>query len=284
MTAHFRGVLLAFPLIPCAALLAQTNVTSPSELAGLNKFAGTWVEDTSQRHVTPSADDTRVFEHGPDGSLIYHRGIGAAARSGTLISDGEEHPSTDGSDKYTYSFKQIDPNTWESVRKQDGQAVWTTRYVVSDGGKTLTITENLAQGNDTTRTVFTRASGNGNTLIGRWDPVSTDGGKPQTFKFTVQPDGKLTYTDQTMGWTFTAAPDGKEVPFTSPYAPGNFTAVVKIVNPTTLAVIMRRNGQTVQDSTFTLSADGKTITEIDKDPNSHREPSKQVFHKRPGNG
>jgi hypothetical protein len=58
-----------------------------------------------------------------------------------VILDGKDHPTQTTNAAYnTTSWKRIDANTWNVIRKKDGKTTQTVKNVVSADGKTLTIT------------------------------------------------------------------------------------------------------------------------------------------------
>jgi hypothetical protein len=79
-------------------------------------------------------------------------------------------------------------------------------------------------------------------------------------------------------WTF----DGKPVAFTGPAIPSGETVTGKIDSDRVIEIAFARLGTPVSTMTWTLSADGKTLTEsmMMLGPDASKEPSVSVFLKQ----
>jgi hypothetical protein len=120
-------------------------------LAQSNPFVGTWKLNLAKSKYDPGPapkSQTRTWDASGKVSV---EGINAAGKPMSygypVTTDGKDYPTTgavpSGAD--TISAKQIAPNTVEVNFKKDGKHVETTRFMVSNGGKVMTIT---AKGTD----------------------------------------------------------------------------------------------------------------------------------------
>ena len=60
--------------------------------------------------------------------------------------DGKDGKYTGTPNRDAIAMKRIDANTFEGLLKKDGKVVQTTRLVISDGGKVLTLTSTAGVG------------------------------------------------------------------------------------------------------------------------------------------
>jgi hypothetical protein len=64
-----------------------------------------------------------------------------------------------------------------------------------------------------------------------------------------------------MGMTCDAKLDGKDYPCTGPMMPQGFTIVTKNAPPRSLDITVRKDGKEFFKATYTVAADGKSMTE-----------------------
>jgi hypothetical protein len=185
----------------------------------------------------------------------------ADGMSYTFRIDGKDYPSLFGR---TDAWKQIDKSTWEISSKLNGKVLGTTTRKLSSDGATLT--ENSkgpkpAGGSFDVTTVFQRGSG-GPGLPGKWKTKNVKSSSPDILEFAASgPDG-LTLRSVDYQATCDARFDGKDYPLTGgPSVPAGLTFAIQKTGPRSIEMTQKQNGKALYKSTFTVSADGKTLTE-----------------------
>src|ERR1700741_3047555 len=103
----------------------------PLSRAADQPFIGKWKLNLSKSKL---ADQMTIAPAGANRYTLTFAGVGDTE---TLMADGTEQPGVQGS---TISITIEAPNNWKIVRKQNGRAVLTANWKLSDDGKTLTDT------------------------------------------------------------------------------------------------------------------------------------------------
>jgi len=172
--------------------------------------------------------------------------------------DGEDYPDGMGG---TAAWKAVDATTWELIAKANGKVTETDTFKLSGDGKTLT--ENARQmkadgGSIDSITTYQRASG-GPSLAGKWKTQKVSGGSGMMEMASSGTDG-LVLKDLDMGMTCDAKLDGKDYPCTGPMLPPGFTVAMKNA-ARSLDIVVKKDGKPFFKATYTVAADGKTMTE-----------------------
>ena len=202
---------------------------------------------------------TLSLESLPDGEWQFS-GFGVAYK---FKMDGKDYPDGMGG---TMSWKALDANTWQAVGKANGKVTETDTLKLSADGKTLNEDSKemkLAGGSIDSTTVFERASG-GPGLAGKWKTKKVSGGSGM-FEYVASGTDGLIYKDPDMGLTCDAKLDGKDYPCTGPMTPAGFTVSLKR-SAGSLDFTIKKDGKAVFTGTYTVSADGKSLTEAGSSP------------------
>jgi len=135
-----RGVLASF------AVLGLLSIVAPL-LAQSDPAVGVWKLNSTKSSYdpgpVPSTGTTTITAVGP-GIKISGRGVDAAGKP-TLTEytgafDGKDTVVVGSPAFDSMSMKRIDANTTEVTRKKAGKVVQTARRVISQDGKTMTLT------------------------------------------------------------------------------------------------------------------------------------------------
>jgi hypothetical protein len=248
----------------------------PAQVAG--RFAGNWVEDPSQRKT--GAERSLTFRNGPNGLEelrgSYSRPLVESVRFGTP-------PYAFGQSNATMEWKQLGDGRFERTMMENGKTVEIRQITVSPDGKTLTeiSQRNLPDGKRTTTTiVYARSSGSGQKLDGVWKPQTVRSDTP--FKMSIQSVGSTLKVSTGSGLTFALTFDGKPAAVTGPVIISGTTSTGKIVSDGVIEIANARLGTPAGTATWTLSADGKTLTTSFKalGPDATKEPSVSVYLKQ----
>lgn len=175
--------------------------------------------------------------------------------------DGKEYPDPFGG---TITYKPTGNDTWESTYTMKGKLVSTDTTKLSADGNTLTVNSKGTKPNGDSfddNTVYTRVSG-GPGLAGKWKTTKVSISSPNVIEFA--PNGAdgvtLRVVDQNIACD--AKFDGKDYPATGPMAPAGFTLAVQQKGPRSIGMTVKINGKEFYKITYTVSADGKTLTAV----------------------
>jgi len=173
--------------------------------------------------------------------------------------DGKDYPDSMGG---TAAWKAVDANTWEVVAKANGKVTETDTFKLGSDGKTLT--DNAKQmkadgGSMESTTVYERVSG-GPSLAGKWKTKKVSGASGMV-EMTASGNDGLIFKDPDMGMSCDAKLDGKDYPCSGPMLPPGFTVAMKNAPPRSLDITVKKDGKPFFKATYTVAADGKSMTE-----------------------
>jgi hypothetical protein len=121
---------------------------SSSALLAADNWLGTWSLNTAKSQYNPGPgpkSQTLTFEMSQDAITVNSDGVNTGGRSshGSYTSrfDGKDVPWTGNPDADTASPRRIDGNRYENAWKKDGNVTVNSTAVVSQDGKTLTVTQ-----------------------------------------------------------------------------------------------------------------------------------------------
>ncbi len=236
-----------------------------------NPFAGKWKLNPDKSTFT---GETESYEHMPSGEIKYT----SEGMSYTFKTDGQDRPAL--LDR-TAAWKQIDKSTWEATFKMNGKVLATDTLKVSSDGKTLTEVARGTKPNgekfeDTT--VYER-TGAGAGLLGAWKSTKVKIGSPNLFQFTPYGTDGLTLDIVDYKATCKAKFDGKDYPATGPTVPAGLTLALTRKGPRSFQMLEKVQGKALSQSTFTVSQDGKILTEVGR-PVAVDEPYTAVYEKQ----
>jgi len=135
---------------PSTVFLILTLLVAGAAFAQTEPLIGTWKLDPSKSKYTGAPaikSQTVTYAAVPNGLKTTVMGVDGNGKSMsygyTAYFDGKDYPEPgvgqpNGMD--TISIRRVDTNTTEYTGKKGGKVVQTARRVVSNGGKTLTIT------------------------------------------------------------------------------------------------------------------------------------------------
>jgi hypothetical protein len=237
-----------------------------------NPFLGDWKQNNDKSHLT---GDVVQFSPAPDGAIKYT----AETRSYTFKTDGQEYAGPTGAQN---TWKKIDDNNYERSIKRNDIPLGTYTYKISDDGKTMVEegTGTLPGGksfDDTT--TYTRVAGSKG-LIGSWKDTNVKlkedsimswkaGSSPDSMRWEL-PDIKA-YVDVSF--------DGKDASPVGPTVPKGLTIALTKTGPHSLSMVEKLNGKVIAKATYKLSADGKTLTEVETPPDG-KAPATVIFEKQ----
>jgi hypothetical protein len=110
-----------------------------------NPQMGTWkLNEAKSKFAGKARNNTVVYEAAGDQTKVTVDGVdengGAVHNEWTGKFDGKDYPVTGDSNSDTRSYRRIGKNTLQLTNKKGGKATLTGRIVVSNDGKTRTVT------------------------------------------------------------------------------------------------------------------------------------------------
>jgi hypothetical protein len=253
-------------------LCMVTVAASASAAFAQNPFIGDWKRNNEKSHLT---GDVIQFSPAPDGAIKST----AETRSYTFKTDGKEYTNSTGAQVV---WKKIDDNNYERSSSRNGVPLGTATYKISSDGKTLveeeTGTSPGGQSFDDTVT-YTRVAGSKG-LMGSWK--DTDVKLKEDFTMSWKPGSSA----DSMRWELPTIKayvdvsyDGKDNTPVGPTVPKGLTIALTKTGPRSLMMVEKLNGKVLVKSTYKLSADGKTLTEIQTPPDG-KAPATIIYEKQ----
>jgi hypothetical protein len=266
---HYQNAVLKGELIKMKlhALSALSLVTASILSAADAPYIGKWKLDAAKSQF---AGQTLLIDKTPDGGYHVHQND----VDFNFKLDGKEYATPDGG---TFATKAVDANTWDLVDRMKSKVRGTQHLSVS--GDTLTGTGQQIKADGGTiqfSTTWKRVSG-GPGFLGQWK--STENSTSGTIELEANgPDGvTLKFPDD--GSHCDAKFDGKDCPLTGPTAGDKTALSLKKIGSRSLEVTQKLNGKAVYVDTYTVSADGKTLTD-EGTPVSRKEMTKAVYDRQ----
>ena len=237
-------------LLGTAAFVA---LTAAGVLAADLPYSGKWKLNVAKSDF----GETTVTYEQLAGSEIK---VTADGLSYTFKADGKEYSTPWGT---TAAWKSVDATTWETINHANAKLIGTDTLKLAADGKTLTVTsKNMKATGETSNetVVFQRVSG-GPGLAGKWKTANVKVSSPGILEVAAKGvDGlTLTYVDQ--NGVCDAKLDGKDYPATGPMWPSGWTCAVSRNGERAFDVTWKKDGKSLYKSTFSASADAKTLTE-----------------------
>jgi len=220
-------------------------------MAAESPFIGKWKLNPAKSHF---AGTTVTFEVLPSGEMQFT----GEGQSYKFKMDGNEYPSLWGS---TAAWKQIDDHTWETVGKMGDLVIHQTTKISADG-KTMTVSGKGKKPNGEPieeDSIWQRVS-SGAGLVGKWKSNKVQV-TSENWEFCANGDDGLTLEISDYKTECSVKFDGKGYPCTGPTMPKNFLMTARKAGPRSLEFTETMDGKVVYRDLFTVSADGKTMTD-----------------------
>lgn len=175
--------------------------------------------------------------------------------------DGNDYPAWFGNHA---AWTSLSPTSWQTIWKVNGKVIVTDTVTLSADNKTLTINSKGTKPNgeridDTV--VAERVSG-GPGLAGKWRTKNMKSTSPSVLEFATSGADGLMYKVVDMGLSCAAKLDGKDYPCSGPTMGPGWTVAVADQGASGLDMTVKNAGKPLFKVTYTVSADGKTLTEI----------------------
>jgi hypothetical protein len=218
----------------CVGLLFSTVLVAADP-----PYTGRWKVNEDKSDYGPA------FNFAPEesGALRLTEG----SRSYIVRFDGKEYPHPLGG---VVRWTRIDDRSWEMSLTQNGKVIGNALYRLSDDGRTLTTRPRSGPGETL---VYRRTSGERQGLVGAW---SLKTASITTLELQVAEGYDLVFTQGPA--KLKANFDGRDYPA----PPGSETVRISKVGGDGFSSTVSINGKPVVVDTFTVSADGQTLTQV----------------------
>lgn len=268
---HFGFVVAAGVLMIGMTRAGETDVRA---------FVGTWKENQAKSRHTISSALTYTFAADRDGFVSILRANTPVHDRVRL--DGKEYP-TPGAPNRTVSWTKVSDTVFESTIKRDGVSLGSARWTLSDGGKHLTqetVPVRANGDNDINIIDYARTSGEGNTILGVWTPVSSRSLVPDLFTITLVNDELRVFYPKYGFIVYTMRLDGKSYPLAAPNASADASNVAEAIDVRTVRRTTYQGERATLETVMRVSEDGKTMTATTRTPGRTSEPSIVVYEKQ----
>jgi len=259
MRVAFRFAILMMTLIALNAWAADAP------------YVGKWKPNVAKSDFW---EQTVTYEQMAGGDMK----VTASGQSWTFKTDGKDVPTPWGT---MISYKSVNPTTWESSEKVNGKVTSTATMKLSADSKSLTVdAKNIKAGGETSNDsqIYERVAGTSG-LAGKWRTKNLKIGSPGTMTIAANGADGVTLTFVEEKGVCSPKFDGKDAPATGPIWPSGWSCVVAKNGAAGLDVSWKKDGKLMFKDAFSVSADGKTLTDVGTVP-SISEKTKAIYEKQ----
>jgi len=231
-------------------------------------YIGKWKLNPDKSQLT---GETVSIEKNAKGGMTYT----TAETKYDFMPDGKEHPVPGGR---TAAWTETSPDNWEVTIRTKGKLTATVMLAVKgDSMTTMTHRPKPDGGMMMDSSTLTRVSG-GPGILGKWKSTEVKA-TAATMELAANGADGVTLKVPEYGIACTAKFDGKDYAMTGPQAPSKDTLSFKKIGPNLFEMTEKIAGKAVYVDTFTVSPDGKTLTD-DGTPISTQELTKAVYDRQ----
>lgn len=214
-------------------------------------YIGTWKANMAKSDF---AGTTLTFDKLPGGEWqATADGISYKFRM-----DGKDYPDNLGD---TAAWKALDSYTWQTAWKVNGKLAYIDTLRIGAGGVLTVSSKGTKPNGEPIDQMLTsqRVSG-GPGLAGTWKSKAIQDNAPGVIQFAAMP-GKGLLFKTSFGTECAGKTDGTDQPCKGPLTPAGWTAAVT-ASGGHLTSTLKKDGKPLYRYEFTVSADGKTLTEV----------------------
>jgi hypothetical protein len=246
------------------ALSIATTAVAQSPLAGNWKF------NAEKSKLT---GDTIHFAPGGEGMVE----VSSGGQSYSFKPDGSDTATPMGN---TAQWKKVDDQSWQQVVMKGSTELSKNTYKLSDDDKSMTVTSEGTKPNGdkfNDSSTYTRTDGTTG-FMGSWKSTKVDLNSAAGYEIKDNGDGTLLWSLPDYHATVTIKTDGKDYPATGPTVPDGLTLSLTKDGQSSFTMVEKLNGKPIYKGTETVSADGKTLTEVGS-PVGVNEPATTIYDK-----
>ncbi len=244
-----------FSFAVLCGLTLLTCMAAAGTAAAQNPFVGTWKLNQEKSQMSGE-----TLKFGPAEGHAIEMTAGGITYS--FRADGKPYALPSGN---VAIWRQNSADSWTTeYRKTDNKLLSSDAWKLSGDGNSLSVTTSGAKANGdlyTDTTSYVRTAGSSG-LIGSWKSTEVKLSSPN--ELTIQESGldALVLKIAAMKATCKANFDGKEVAVDGPDIPAGFRLALTRTGPYSFKIVQKLNGTVVSSSQYTVSDDGKTMTEV----------------------
>jgi hypothetical protein len=252
----------------CAAFLTFAAVFPC--FAADSPWSGTWKENLAKGKLTGQTMTITAKGSG------YHFSNGATSYD--FACDGKPYPT---SGNVTIACTPTSDGGFDFTQAAGDKVVMKQHRTFSADGKDMTMDSTAYHPDGSTAKIaIVRHRTSGTTgLVGEWVNAKVEPTEPGVRKISV--DGDMLHIEMEHGQaTVDAKLDGSDAKVTGPTVSADQTGSFKAVSPNELTYTHKVDGKVTHQGTMTLSADGKTLTDVEWIPGRETEKTTEVFEKQ----
>ncbi len=253
---------VVFAMFVALACLSSTAQAQPS-------FAGTWKLNLAKSQLT---GQTLSVEKTPSGMMHFD----SQGFAYDFDLSGKDFPTPDGG---TTSWREVNPTAWEATMKINGKAI-ASYHLSLKGNDDIAAVLKASKPDGTPieqTSAWYRVSG-GPGFLGKWKSTEVKGAATTIEIALDGPTGiSLKYPEFQIACK--GALDGKDYAMTGAGANMKQTLAFEKTGPNAIKVTTKIGGKPFYIDLFTLSSDGKTLTD-DGNPVAAKEPVKAVYERQ----
>jgi hypothetical protein len=229
------------------------TVAATAALAAQQPFVGKWKMNPAKSDF---GETTVTYEQLPSGEMQAT----AVGQMYKFRIDGKDYPALFGSDA---AWTALGPTSWQTVWKLKGKVLSTDTLTLSADGKMLTVHTKGTKpnGEPIDDTVVSERVSGGPGLAGKWKTRNVKSSAPSVVEFAASGADGLTFRIVDMKLSCEAKLDAKDHPCTGPTLAPGWTVAIQKQGERTLVMTIKNSGKVLFNSSYTVSADGKTLTE-----------------------
>jgi len=233
-----------------ASFIVAALFSLAPNLRAAREFDGLWKLNLAKSKV---AGQTFVIEKQSSGKMY----INLQGFEYDFDLSGKEFPTPDGG---TIAVTSADPKTWEFTGKMKGKVIGVYRFSVDGDKASMKMIARKEDGSDLESTTnFERVSG-GPGHVGKWRSKDASGAPP-SLKFATVAENKFTFDCPELKMTCQGAFDGKDHVVNAQGETTKQTFVFERKGAKSFQVTTKIDGKPFMIEVFTLSDDGKTLTD-----------------------
>jgi hypothetical protein len=216
-------------------------------------YVGKWKMNVAKSDF---GDSTITFAQAPSGGMQ----MTVDGQTYTFKTDGKDYDGVFGS---KMSWKAIDAGTWEATNKMGAKVLSTDTYKVAADGKSMNLVSkgtSPAGAPFENSVTYQRVSGTSG-IAGKWKTKNMKMSSPEMIELAASGSDGLAFKMPNQKLVCDAKLDGKSYPCTGPDLPPNTSVVFKKGAANSFSADITIGGRLAYQSTYTGSADGKTLTE-----------------------
>jgi hypothetical protein len=216
-------------------------------------YAGKWKMNPAKSDF---GETTVTYEQLPSGEM-------QATMEGQTYkfrADGKDYSAPFGN---TAAWSALSPTSWQVVWKLNGKVLTTDTITLSPDGKAMSTHSKGTKpnGEPIDMTVVAERVSGGPGLAGKWKTKSLKSSSPSVLELVPSGADGLAFKVVDMGLSCDSKIDGKDYPCSGPTLSPGWTIALTGTGPRSLAVTIKNSGKVLYKVLYTVSDDGKTLTE-----------------------